>query len=239
MNIATGSLRSLPQQRSCRKHNPAQSRSPSQPGTAQRPRRSGLVARGGGAESNSAQGRPALTQGTAAAVATSQQAARVAVVHPGVRHGHAAVQRGPPRSPVNNNASLSHSPARQAGSSLARSHSSHSCSPSRSWRASADAATTQRAAAHRYRLPAATASTARRLSSSRACKYTVVEASDVVAEQGLHHVKIGSGPDPGGGRRVPEHAAEAPRNRSPWPAVQTTASQRGRSSARPEAHGRG
>src|SRR5579863_1086774 len=31
---------------------------------------------------------------------------------------------------------------------------------------------------HRYRLPAATASTARRLSSSRACKYTVVEASD-------------------------------------------------------------
>ena len=26
-----------------------------------------------------------------------------------------------------------------------------------------------------------------------------------MAEQGLHHVKIGSGPDPGGGRRVPEH----------------------------------
>src|SRR6266545_1546469 len=36
----------------------------------------------------------------------------------------------------------------------------------------------QRSAAHRYRLPAATASTARRLSSSRACKYTVVEARD-------------------------------------------------------------
>ena len=138
MNIATGSLRSLPQQRSCRKHNPAQCRSPSQPGTAQRPRRSGLVARGGGAESNSAQGRPALTR---ARRQPSQRpdGRRVAVVHPGVRHGHAAV-RADPRSPVNNNASLSHSPARQAGSSLARSHSSHSCSPSRSWRASADAA---------------------------------------------------------------------------------------------------
>ena len=94
MNAWTGSLLFLPQLRSCRKHSPAQCRSPSQPGTAQRPRCSGLVARGGGAESNSAQVRPVLTR---ARRQPSQRpdGRRVAVGHPGVRHGQAAVRADP------------------------------------------------------------------------------------------------------------------------------------------------
>ena len=53
MNAAIGSVRSLPQQRSCRKHSPQQCRSPSQPGTEHGPRLQRRVARGGGAASKS------------------------------------------------------------------------------------------------------------------------------------------------------------------------------------------
>ena len=55
------------------------------------PRRSGRVARGGGAASNSAQHRPGATR---ARRQPSQRpdGRRVAVGHPGVRHGHAAVR---------------------------------------------------------------------------------------------------------------------------------------------------
>ena len=91
MNAATGSLRSLPQARSWRKHNPRQCRSPSQPGTEQRFGRSGRRARGGGAASKAAQPIPAVLR---ARRQPSQRpdVRRVAVGHPGVRHGQAAVR---------------------------------------------------------------------------------------------------------------------------------------------------
>jgi hypothetical protein len=123
MNAATGSRRFLPHKRSCRKHKPLQCRSPWQPGTAQRPGRSGRVVRGGGAMSNSAQPIPALVR---ARRQPSQRpdGRRVTVGHPGVRHGHAAV-RGDARSLVNSSVCSSHSPARQAGSNRACNHCSH------------------------------------------------------------------------------------------------------------------
>ena len=58
---------------------------------------------------------------------------------------------------------------------------------------------------HRKRSPAATASTARRLSSSRACRYTAVEAKRGVTQQPLYDIEIHPGAHPVRGRRMPEH----------------------------------
>ena len=168
MNTAIGSVRSLPQQRSCRKHSPPQCRSPSQPGTEHEPR----TADGWPAAAARRRSRPSSgPRRTRARRQPSQRpdGRRVAVGHPGVRHGHAAV-RALSRSPVNSNVSPSHSPGRQAGSSRARNHATQPWSPGRRPRSPSGADDPQRPPAHRYRPPAATASTARRLSSSRACR---------------------------------------------------------------------
>ena len=96
---------------------------------------------------------------------------RVPVGHRGVRHGHAEV-RGDARSPVNSSDPPSHSPGRHAGSSRACSHSSQSGRPDGVAAGARPGGLVASSAGlgHRYCFPAATASTAWRLSSSRACR---------------------------------------------------------------------
>ena len=236
MNTATGSVRSLPQARSCRKHSPRQCRSPSQPGTEHGSRCSGRVARGGGAASKSAQHTPAPTR---ARRQPSQRpdGRRVAVGQPGVRHGHAAV-RAQSRSPVNSSVSSSHSPARQAGSSRARSHATQ---PFTVPLAASRRPAGQPAARARSPVPPP-----RRDGFHRAA-FVLVAGVQVnrrrgqrgVTEQRLHHVQIDTGPDPVRGRRVAQHVGP---DREPAPVGQPVKEALRRpvaSSARRVADGRG
>lgn len=92
MNASMGSGLAVRHLRSCRKHNPAQCSSLSQPVTAQSPTgSSGRVGWVGGAASKSSQPTPSVVR---ARRQPSQRRRwkRVAVGHPGVQHGHAAVR---------------------------------------------------------------------------------------------------------------------------------------------------
>ena len=223
------------QLRSCRKHSPLQCRSPSQPGTVQRPGCNGRMTRGGGAASNSAQPIPAVNR---ARRQPSQRpdVRRVVVGHPGVRHDQAAV-RADAGSPVNSSVWLSHSPARQRGPSRAP---ATPASPAR------QAAPADRPA----RLPAAPGGSP--VSPSRGDglhrpALVLITGMQVhsrrgqrnVTEQGLHHIQICPGADPARWPRCGAACAAGRGTRTRGLPARRSPSRHGRSSALPSARGRG